>query len=229
MKISCLVTDDEPIARKGLASYVERFPFFDLKGSCENAIELTAFLAKEKVDLVFLDIEMPFFTGIDWLRSASRPPKVIITTAYENFALQGYELDVLDYLLKPVSPERFARAASKAADYFRQHDKGGEDYMFIKSEGRLEKIMFDDIRYVQAAENYVIIQTAVKKWMTHSTFKSVLESLPDYFLQTHKSWAVNTKQVTAITGSMLYCGDMAVPLSRQWRNETMEKLTGGKF
>src|ERR1700761_7793450 len=132
LKIKCIITDDEPFARKGLQGYIGQIDFLDLRGVCENAVELNSLLKKESADLLFLDIEMPYITGIDFLKSLPDPPKVIFTTAYEKYALQGFELEVLDYLMKPISFERFLRAANKAYDYFREAPAAGEDYIFVK-------------------------------------------------------------------------------------------------
>src|SRR5580698_3864221 len=144
-KISCIITDDEPFARKGLAGYVEKIGFFDLKGVCEDALQLGELLRQQPVDLLFLDIQMPHITGIEFIKSLPKPPKVIFTTAFEQYALQGFELDVLDYLLKPISNERFLKAAWKAHDYFALREIKGDvtsPYMFAKSNGKLEKINF---------------------------------------------------------------------------------------
>src|SRR5471030_3256838 len=116
--ITCIITDDEPFARKGLQGYIEKIGFLDLKGMCEDALQLSDLLQRQPVDLLFLDIQMPHITGIEFIRALPKPPKVIFTTAYEQYALQGFELDVLDYLLKPISYERFLKAAWKARDYF---------------------------------------------------------------------------------------------------------------
>ncbi|WP_343694022.1 response regulator, partial [Chitinophaga sp.] len=127
MKISCIVTDDEPFARKGLQGYIEKIDFLDLKGMCENAVELNSLLRQQPVDVLFLDIEMPYMTGIELLRNLSKPPKVVFTTAYEKYAVHGYELEVLDYLLKPISFDRFLKTANKIYDYF-QPQAAGNDY-----------------------------------------------------------------------------------------------------
>src|SRR5579871_5889551 len=128
-KIKCIVTDDEPFARKGLQGYINQIDFLELKGLCENAVELNSLLKKEPVDLLFLDIEMPYMTGIDFLKSLTAPLRVIFTTSYEKYALQGFELEVLDYLLKPVSFERFLRSANKAYEYFRQQPADADKYI----------------------------------------------------------------------------------------------------
>src|SRR6201994_3108781 len=154
-KIKCIITDDEPFARKGLQGYIAQIDFLDLKGVCENAIELNSLLKKEPVDLLFLDIEMPYLTGIEFLRQLPAPPRVIFTTAYEKYAVQGFELEVLDYLLKPISFDRFLKAANKAFDYFRQQQSPGitEDYIFVKADNRLEKIACAEILFAEALEN----------------------------------------------------------------------------
>src|SRR3954466_7798331 len=130
--ISCLITDDEPMARKGLEGYVKKIPFLSLEGSCEDAIQLNEMLRTKKPDLIFLDIEMPYLSGIELLKTLADPPKVILTTAYENYALQGFDLDVLDYLLKPISFDRFLKSVNKAADYFSSRNLAPADHLFIK-------------------------------------------------------------------------------------------------
>ncbi|MGZ5133536.1 MAG: response regulator, partial [Flavitalea sp.] len=156
MKIKCVVTDDEPFARKGLQGYIEKIEFLELVGNCEDAIQLNEMLKHQPVDLLFLDIEMPYMTGIEFLKNLSKPPKVIFTTAYEKYAVQGFDLDILDYLLKPISFQRFLKSANKAYEYFQlQHPvQAGADYIFVKADNRLEKIHFSDILFVEALENY---------------------------------------------------------------------------
>src|SRR5580765_306159 len=142
IKIKCVIVDDEPYARKGLSGYVEKIDFLELSGQCENAIGLNSLLKQQPVDLLFLDIEMPYITGIDFLKNAKELPKVILTTAYEQYALKGYELDVLDYLLKPISFERFLQAANKAHAWFymKKTNPAEQDYFFVKADSKLEKI-----------------------------------------------------------------------------------------
>ena len=158
-KISCIITDDEPFARKGLQGYIEKIGFFDLKGVCEDALQLGDVLQKQPVDLLFLDIQMPHITGVEFLRAIKNPPKVIFTTAYTQYAIEGFELDVMDYLLKPIPYERFLKAAWKARDYFalREQPDNAAPYIFVKSNGKLEKINFDEILFIEGMENYVAI------------------------------------------------------------------------
>lgn len=215
--IRCIITDDEPFARKGLQGYVEQINFLELKGVCENAIELNSLIKKEPTDLLFLDIEMPYMTGIDFLKNIPSPPKVIFTTAYEKYALQGFDMEVLDYLLKPISFERFLKAANKAFDYWRlqqtpsgsQGGSGGpgksQDYIFVKADSKLEKINFADILFIESLENYLAIYTRERKVITHLTLKMLHEKLPSgTFIQPHKSYLVAIDKINSIEGNILH-------------------------
>jgi len=231
-KIKCIVTDDEPFARKGLQGYIEQIDFLELTGVCENALELNSLLKKAPADLLFLDIEMPYVTGIDFLKNITDAPKVIFTTAYEKYALQGFELEVLDYLLKPISFERFLRAANKTFDYFRgqQTPAVGEDYIFVKADSKLEKINFADILFVEALENYVAIYTGEKKVITHLTLKMIQEKLPQgSFIQPHKSYVVAIGKINSIEGNILHVLHHQVPISKYQKEEIMEKIVNSKL
>lgn len=227
--ISCIITDDEPFARKGLQGYVEKAGFFDLHAQCEDALELREQIRRQPVDLLFLDIQMPHLSGVDFLKSLARPPKVIFTTAYKEYALEGFELDVLDYLLKPINFERFMKAAFKARDYFDlKGDTSSSEYLFVKTDGRLEKILFEDVLYIEGMENYLVIHTTQKKIITHSTLKAFMEKLPPaQFLQTHKSYIVAHKKVSAIQGNTLLIGIHQIPFSRQSKEQVMKIITKG--
>jgi len=223
--IKCVITDDEPLARRGLKGYVEKTGFLQLLAVCEDAVQLNNVLKQETIDLLFLDIEMPYVTGIDFFRNLANPPKVIFTTAFENYALQGFELDMLDYLLKPISFDRFLKACNKAYDYFLSKDNNLQPYFFVKNNGKLEKILFDEILFIEAMENYVAIYTDGKKIVTHSTLKSLQQLLPEnIFIQTHKSYIIHIDKVTAIEGTLLQIGKFQVPVSRYEKEGVMEKL-----
>jgi DNA-binding LytR/AlgR family response regulator len=232
-KIKCIITDDEPFARKGLQGYATQIDFLDLRGVCENAVELNSLLKREPVDLLFLDIEMPYMTGIDFLKHFHGTPKVIFTTAYEKYALQGFELEVLDYLLKPIPFERFLRAANKAYDYFRGMQPAAtqvEDYVFVKADSKLEKIAFADILFAEALENYVAIYTKEKKVITHLTLKMLLEKLPPAaFVQPHKSYVIAIDKINSIEGNILHIDRYQVPISKYQRDEIMEKIVNSKL
>lgn len=231
-KIKCIIVDDEPFARKGLSGYVEKIDFLELSGICENVIELNSLLKQQPIDLIFLDIEMPYMTGLDFLKSTKELPKVIFTTAYEQYALKGYELDVLDYLLKPISFERFLQASNKAHSWFFQQKENGEadDYFFVKADNKLEKIMFAEILFVEAMENYVAIYTKDKKIITHLTLKVVQEKLtPPRFLYPHKSYIVAMDKISAIEGNLLYVMQHRVPVSKYLKEEILEKILNDKL
>lgn len=231
-KIKCIITDDEPFARKGLQGYIEKIDFLDLKGVCENALELNSLLKNEPADLLFLDIEMPYVTGIDFLKNLAAPPRVIFTTAYEKYALQGFELEVLDYLMKPISFDRMLRAANKAFDYFRlqQTPAAGQDYIFVKADSKLEKIHFADILFAEALENYVAIYTREKKIITHLTLKMLQETLPaNSFIQPHKSYLASIDKINSIEGNILHILHYQVPISKYQKEEVMEKIVNSKL
>jgi DNA-binding LytR/AlgR family response regulator len=231
LRIRCIITDDEPLAGKGLQGYAEKTGFLQVAAVCEDAIQLNTVLKQQPIDLLFLDIEMPYMSGIEFLKSYPNPPKVIFTTAYEQYAIQGFELDVLDYLLKPVSFERFLKAANKAFDYFLSQQAGNDQqYVFIKSEHKLEKVLFNEILFVEALGNYVAIYTTDKKIITHSSLKSVQESLHSrQFLQPHKSYLVNINHINAIEGNILHVSRYEVPISKYQKEELLEKIVNNRM
>lgn len=230
LTIRCVITDDEPVARKGLQGYIEKINFLNLVAVCEDAIQLNTVLKQQPVDLLFLDIEMPYITGIEFLKNVVNPPKVIFTTAYERYAMQGYKLDVLDYLLKPISPDRFLKAVNKAYDYFQSKQCNNEPYFFVKTDNKLEKIQFDEMLFVEAMENYVAIYTNDKKTVIHSTLKAVQEKLPNnQFIQPHKSYLVNISRIDAIEGNVLHVSKYEVPVSKYQKEEVLDKIINNKL
>lgn len=232
MKLKCIITDDEPVARKGLQGYVEKLDFLELVAVCEDAIQLSNVLKTTKVDLLLLDIEMPYMSGIELLSSLANPPKVIITSAYEQYAIKGYDLEVVDYLLKPISFDRFLKAVNKVYDLLinQQASTSLPDYLFVKANQKLEKIFFKDILFVEGVENYVSIQTTAGKVITHSTLSSMLQNLPaSQFVQAHKSFIVNMEQIITIEGNLLGVDKYTVPVSRTYRDKTMETILKNKL
>ena len=173
-----------------------------------------------------------FTPGIDFLKNLVSPPRVIFTTAYEKYALQGFELEVLDYLLKPIPFERFLKAANKAFDYFRQQQgpTAPADYIFVKADSKLEKIHFSDILFAEAQENYVAIYTREKKIITHLTLKMLQEKLPaSSFIQPHKSYIAAIDKIGSIEGNILHISSYQVPISKYQKEEIMEKLVNSKL
>ncbi len=233
--LRCVIIDDEPIARKGLKEYINDVEFLQLAGEFENPMKAMDLLLLQSVDLIFLDIQMPKITGLEFLRSLNNPPAVIFTTAYPQYAVDGFELNAVDYLLKPFSFERFWKAVLKVKLL---HDSGKtivqanatRDYFFIKSDSRLVKIYYHDILFVEALQNYVAIHTVDKKFITYLTFKSVEEHLPsDQFLKIHKSYIIALGRVDSIDGNEVRIGQHSLPISRTSRDEVMEKLLQGRF
>jgi DNA-binding LytR/AlgR family response regulator len=225
-----VITDDEPVARKGLQGYVEKIDFLELVGICEDAIQLNSILKQQPVQLLFLDIEMPYLSGIEFLKNHPDPPKVIFTTAYEQYALKGYELDVLDYLLKPISFDRFLKAANKAYDWFLPKPTAGQDYIFVKANSKLEKIDLADILFAEAMENYVAIYTAQQKIIASTTLKGLQEKLPSSsFVQCHKSYIINMQAVRSIEGNLVNIDKYQVPISKYQKEEVMEKMVNSKL
>ncbi len=230
--IKCVITDDEPIARKGIRGYIENIDFLQLVGECEDALQLNKFLVDEPVDLVFLDIEMPRLSGMDLLAQLNNPPKVIIISAYERYALKGYELDVVDYLLKPVSFERFLKAVNKVRDLFENAPKATDDnsYLFVKSNKLLKKVVLTDILFVESMENYVVIYTHTTKEVVCMSLKVLLEHLPaEQFLQVHRSYVVNKSMIQAIEGNQLVIGIHKIPVARNLREEVFRILLEDKL
>lgn len=220
-KIKCLIVDDEPLAREGMARYISRVDALELAGECEDAMELDRRLKSgEDIDLLFLDIEMPMISGLDYLTTLDNPPMVILTTAYGQYALQGYELNVVDYLLKPVSFARFIKAVNKACAFFSlksAHTK--RDFMFLRSDKKLHRVKFSEILYVEAVENYVKVVADNDIVVTRTPLKALLAELPaESFMQVHKSFAVNMDRVTSIEGNMLSLPGASIQVSRGYKD-----------
>jgi DNA-binding LytR/AlgR family response regulator len=226
MNIKCIITDDEPLARKGLQGYIKKIDYLELLDTCEDALQLNTALKTKQVDLLFLDIEMPYVTGIDFLKNCSHPPKVIFTTAYEKYAMAGYELDVIDYLLKPISFDRFLKASNKAFDFFSSKDfTTTPSFVFIKSNSKLEKINFENFLFAEAMENYVAVYTTTKKYIANTTLKGLVDSLPDsQFIQTHKSYVVNLQLIDSIEGNLINILKYQVPISKSQKESVMSKI-----
>ena len=230
MKINCLIVDDEPIARKILQEFVEDLDWLQLVGQAESPMKAINILTQSSVDLLYLDIEMPQMNGLELLKNLTDPPAVIITTAYPQYALEGFELDVLDYLLKPISIERFLKSALKAKAFYEQKHKTsppGADYFFVKCDGKIERIELRELLYVKALENYIILQTIQKKYVTYLTMKSLEEYLPhEQFVKIHKSYLVPIAKIDRIEGNEVHIGNEKLPLSRNLRAEVLEKIEG---
>jgi DNA-binding LytR/AlgR family response regulator len=231
MTLKCIVTDDEPIAREGLLSYIGKVDFLEVVAECEDALQLNDVLKSQTVDLLFLDIEMPYMSGIDFLSNLANPPKVIMTTAYEQYAIKGYDLDVIDYLLKPIPFERFLKAVNKAYDIIVNQRNPAKEigYFYVKTNQKFEKVSFNDILFIEGVENYVAIQTEISKIMTHVTIKTILGKMPDdKFLQIHKSFIINLEKVSFVEGNMVGIGEYKLPVSRTFREKVLPVILQNK-
>ena len=226
-KLSCIIVDDEPVARKILHEFVDQVPFMDLEGKFENAIKAEAFLKNNTVDIIFLDIEMPKVSGLQFLQKMHVESMVILTTAFPQYALEGYELDIIDYLLKPFAFNRFLKAVQKAKDFYQMKNTATgaaqPSYIFIKSDKRIEKIELQDILYAESIGNYVGIYTEGKKFIAYLTMKSLESQLPlNDFIKIHQSYLVNRSKINAIDGNEIKIGSMSLPMSRNCRETVMK-------
>ncbi|MDN3583970.1 LytR/AlgR family response regulator transcription factor [Mucilaginibacter flavus] len=237
--MNCVIVDDEPLAREGLASYVRELDFLALAGVCENPLELLPLIDKQPIDLIFLDIQMPKMNGIEFLKIMQKPPMVVITTAYPSYALEGFQLNVLDYLLKPITFERFFKASSKARDYYRlltkpageqQSNVADEDYCFIKCGNKYEKIPFADILYVEGMQNYVNIYTLKGKFMTILSLRGLEENLnSQLFIRVHKSYIVSINKIESIEGNEIFIQNHRIPISRNYRQQIIDEVVSKKL
>jgi DNA-binding LytR/AlgR family response regulator len=235
MQLNCLIVDDEPVARKGLEEYVKEVEFLNMIGQCENALKATALMSQHPVDLLFLDIQMPKLNGIDFLKTLKTPPLVIFTTAYSEYALEGYALDVVDYLMKPITFERFLKASQKAFDLHSLKksstgEKVAEDHFFVKCDSKFEKIYFNEVTFIEGLQNYAVIHTLTRKLITYITMTSLEHQLPaDQFMKVHKSYIVSIPQVKAIEGNEILMGQARIPISRNLKDDVVNHIMGNKL
>ena len=235
--INCIIIDDEPLARKGLMEYIREVDFLQPAGEFDSPLKAMTSIREVSQPLLFLDIQMPKITGLEFFRSLKQPLPVIFVTAYPQFAIDGFDLNALDYLVKPVSFDRFLQSVMKAKEYYelrqqnRPSDKEAqEDSFYIKSDNKLVRIRFDEILFVEALQNYVVVHTHDKKYITYLTFRSVEEYLPEQrFIRTHKSYLVAADKVTSIEANELLVGGHRIPISRNEKDAVLEKLLKGKF
>lgn len=228
-KLKCIVVDDEPLAQEVLERYLQNIREIELVTTCSNALEAFEVLNNESIDLMFLDISMPVISGLDFLRSLHKAPAVIITTAHPDYALQGYDLDVVDYLVKPVSMERFMKAVNKAIERVRlplpQARNSMPDYMFVKSDQKLIRINFADIHYIEGMKDYVKIFTTEKMIVTLHTMKFFEANLPsDQFIRIHKSYIANATSIKSIAGNELELHQSRLPIGSSYKDNLMKMI-----
>lgn len=217
--IKCLIIDDEPLARDLLESYVKDLPSLKLVATCKNAIEAMDHIKKEEVDLLFLDINMPKLSGINFYKSLSKKPDVIFTTAYAEHAVQGFELEAIDYLLKPISFERFIAAVNKV-DKRIHSQTNKESFIMLKADRKTHKINYEDIRYFESIGDYVKVYLRGKKTLIISeTLKKMEELLPMEFLRLHKSYIIAIPHLDYLEGNQAIIGETKIPIGQSYRDK----------
>jgi DNA-binding LytR/AlgR family response regulator len=216
--IKCIIIDDEPLAQDVLESHIAAFPQLQLVRRCRNALEAFDALHAEQTDLVFLDIQMPAISGIDFIRSLKDPPKVIFTTAYAEYAITAFELDAIDYLLKPITIERFTKSINKLLQLKQPETEAVKNYTYFKVAGNLVKIMHTDLLLVKSVKDYLLLKTKQGNYLTHMTMKNLETLLPaEMFMRVHRSFLVNRQAITVLGRHYLQVGDEQIPVSENYR------------
>ena len=244
MTTKCIIVDDEELARQLLEGYINKIPFLELAASCKNSLEAMQVLQQEQIDLMFLDIQMPELTGIEFLQTLQKKPVVIFTTAYKEYALEGYELDVIDYMLKPISFERFLQGVNKALEYLklkkgaRQQSpandkpeagfqKEKDDFIILKADHKFHKVFHHDILYIEGLKEYVTFYTTDKKIIVLESLKKLEETLPSTkFMRIHKSYLINTGKVKTLYGNQVLIGEKYLPIGKSYAEEVKGRLFG---
>jgi DNA-binding LytR/AlgR family response regulator len=225
--VKCLIVDDEPMARDVIRRYIEKIPTLQLAGECGNAIDAMVFLHNESADLIFLDIRMPHLSGTDFVKSLRNIPKIIFTTAYKEYALDGFELDVVDYLLKPIRFERFLRAVNKAfpqrnGDLAAQvitEKKSNSGFIYLKSDRKMIRVMLDEILYIESARDYLKVFTQNGSIVTRQTISSIEAMLSDNeFIRIHRSYIVSVKKINSFTHETVEIGKRELPIGKFYLN-----------
>jgi DNA-binding LytR/AlgR family response regulator len=236
MKLKCIIIDDEPIARKLLQEFIEEIDYLELAGQAENPLKAVPLLTNNDIDIVFLDINMPKINGIAFLKTSKKTSSIIMTTAYAEYAVEAYELDVLDYLVKPIAFDRFFKACNKAKEIREARKITAappakiNDHFFIKCDSQIEKVFYNDLLYAEAMLNYVMLYTISKKMMVYVTIKSLEEQLPSHiFIKVHKSFIVNINKIKSIEGNILDIGIKKITISQNLKEKVITEITKGKM
>jgi DNA-binding LytR/AlgR family response regulator len=225
--IRCIVIEDEPLALKQMVSYIGKTPFLDLKESFDNAFDAISFLSGNEIEVMFVDINLPDLSGMDFVKSLTNPPRVIFTTAYRDYAVEGFRVDALDYLVKPISYTDFLKAANKANETFRKKE---DEFLLVKSEYRIIRINFTDIRYIEGMREYVRIHLEnAKPVMTLLSMKNIGQKLPSArFMRVHRSYIVNLEKITTIERNRIVFDKEYIPVGDQYK-EAFQKFIDGNF
>jgi two-component system LytT family response regulator len=233
MKIKCLIVDDEPLAIEVLESYLQNLDTFEIIATCQSAFEAYEWLNKKKIDLVFLDIQMPGMKGTDFIRNMKYPPKVILTTAYREYAIEGFDLDVVDYLLKPISFERFFKAVNKFLHYYSLHHNvtinrrniEEDEFIYIRANKKINKVFLQKIKYAESIKDYITVHTTTGKITTKYTLTAFEEILPDKnFLRIHRSYIVAIRHINGFTANTVDVSGVELPIGRNYRSQVFRAL-----
>lgn len=228
--IRCLIVDDEPLAAGLIKKHIEQIPQLTCVGTCWNALEAFEVLKTEPVDLIFLDIQMPVLNGLEFIKSLPHRPGIILTTAYREYALEGFELDVTDYILKPITFERFFRAVNKFLD---KHSKAvgesnpvkkeaeEEEFIYVNTNRKHVKVLFKEVLFIESLKDYIRIHTPEKSITTKEKISDFAQILPDYFLRVHRSFIVNTRKVSAYSAHDIEISDQEIPIGISYKKEVM--------
>ncbi len=227
MKIRCLIIDDEPLATNVIKKYLKEFNQFEIAGVCHSAIEAFNLLKNKSPQVVFLDINMPNMSGIDLIKTLEHPPLIVITTAYRDYAVEGFEYNVFDYLVKPIAFPRFMKTIDRLTERLLEKPVKGagnsskeEDFIFVKVDKKMVKIMFADILYIESLKDYVRIKTVYEDFITHHTLAGITVSLPpEQFMRIHRSYTIALAQVKALDGNSVEIGGKSLPVGRNYRVE----------
>ena len=233
--IKCLVVDDEPPALEVLKKYIANTPFLELTATCINAVEALAVLQQEAIGLLFLDIQMPQILGTDFVRTLKKPPKVIFTTAFRKFAVEGFELDAVDYLLKPISFERFLKAVNKVAGEFTKNDypentenrksENVDTFIHFRSDRKVLKVALNDILYIESLKDYIKVVTVNKTIITKQPMSAIEEMLPkEMFTRIHRCYIVSLNKIESYTAELIEIAKQELPVSRMYRHELSKIL-----
>ena len=236
MKLKCIIIDDEPIARKVIEEFIEDIDFMELVGQAENPAKAIKLLNDNPADVIFLDINMPTISGINFLKSSKNMASIIMTTAYAEYAVEAFSLDVLDYLVKPIPFERFLKACNKAKEVYAAKQRltvapqPVNDHFFIKCDNQIEKVNYADLLYADSMLNYVLLYTTTRKMIVYITLKSLEEQLPkDQFIKVHKSFIVNRGNIKSIEGNMINIGNEKITISQNLREKVLSEILKDKM
>jgi len=227
MSITCIIVEDEPVSQDVLTHYIADIPKLNLVAVCNNAIEASEFLMNHKVDLLFLDINMPKLSGLDFLKTLQNPPLVIFTTAYSEYALEGYEVNAVDYLLKPFSFDRFLKAVNKAAERLQKPDNetNSETFILLKADKKIHKVKISEIIYLESMGDYVKVIFENQVLIVHDTLQNLQNNLPDnLFSKVHKSFVISTAHLKFIDGNMINIGTAEIPIGQKYKNDFLKGL-----